>query len=104
MSLSLTSYPFPDSLPSGKIFTFNMVMTPYPDKRTRTIRVWLPEDYDGVRCFPVIYMHAGQNVFAGEGEPKNKLYEKENAQIINPASFLSVLRLQNRPLTEELDA
>ena len=30
--------------------------------------------------------------------------EKGNTQIINPASFLSVLRLQNRSLTEELDA
>ena len=44
----------------GKLFTFEMEMSTMPDKRRRTIRVWLPELYDGVRRFPVLYLHDGQ--------------------------------------------
>lgn len=91
MSLPLTPYPFPESIPSGKIFTFNMVMTPYPDKRSRTIRVWLPEDYDGVRRFPVIYMHDGQNVFAGEGDPKNKLHMDRAVSGLKEKGFSAIV-------------
>jgi enterochelin esterase-like enzyme len=29
----------------------------------RTIAVWLPEDYDSTRKYPVLYMHDGQNLF-----------------------------------------
>lgn len=32
-------------------------------KNRRTILVWLPPAYDGVRRFPVLYMHDGQNLF-----------------------------------------
>lgn len=91
MSLSLTPYPYPEAIPSGKIFTFNMVMSPYPDKRTRTIRVWLPEDYDGVKRFPVIYMHDGQNVFAGEGEPLNKLYMDRAVSGLKEKGFSAIV-------------
>jgi len=56
----------------GTLETFEMEMTPFEDRRRRTIRVWLPEDYDGVKRFPVIYMHDGQNVFS-EGEKQDRL-------------------------------
>ena len=49
----------------GTLYTFETEMVPYPDHRRRTIRVWLPEEYDGTRRFPVIYMHDGQSVFRG---------------------------------------
>ena len=29
----------------------------------RTIAVWLPEDYDSIKKYPVLYMHDGQNLF-----------------------------------------
>ena len=51
----------------GKLYTFEIAMTPIPDGRKRTIRVWLPEIYDGVRRFPVLYMHDGQYVFPDNG-------------------------------------
>ncbi len=52
----------------GKVLTLEMEMKPYPDHRTRTIRVWLPEEYDGETRFPVIYLHDGQSVFASSPE------------------------------------
>jgi enterochelin esterase-like enzyme len=30
---------------------------------TRTIAVWLPENYDSTKKYPVLYMHDGQNLF-----------------------------------------
>ena len=51
----------------GKLYTFRIPMKPIPDNRMRTIRVWLPEIYDGVRRFPVLYMHDGQYVFPENG-------------------------------------
>ena len=50
----------------GKLVTFEIPMDPIPDRRMRTIRVWMPELYDGVRRFPVLYLHDGQQVFAGK--------------------------------------
>jgi predicted alpha/beta superfamily hydrolase len=47
----------------GKLYTFDIIMTPIPDGRTRTIRVWLPDSYDGGKRFPVLYMHDGQYTF-----------------------------------------
>ncbi len=54
----------------GKLFTFEIAMDPIPDRRMRTIRVWLPEIYDGVRHFPVLYMHDGQQMFTPPGAPE----------------------------------
>ncbi len=65
MIQSLKPYEHSDQIPHGTLQTFEMEMTPYPDRRTRTIRVWLPEEYDGVKRFPVIYLHDGQSVFRG---------------------------------------
>jgi len=41
-------------------------MTQYPDGRSRTIRILLPDNYDRentLRRYPVLYMHDGQNLF-----------------------------------------
>ncbi len=54
----------------GKLYTFEIAMNPIPDGRMRGIRVWLPELYDGVRRFPVLYMHDGQHVFPDKGFPE----------------------------------
>ncbi len=61
----------------GKLFTFELPMNTYPDKRMRTIRVWLPEDYDGQLRFPVLYMHDGQNLFNGTENGNNWCVERE---------------------------
>ena len=53
----------------GKLYTFDIAMKPIPDGRIRTIRVWLPEAYDGARRFPVLYMHDGQQMFPGPEAP-----------------------------------
>ena len=53
----------------GKLVTFQIAMDPIPDKRMRTIRVWTPESYDGVKRFPVLYLHDGQVVFPEKASP-----------------------------------
>ena len=69
--LDLKPYEKSELIPHGKIVTFETEMVPYPDHRRRNIRVWLPDDYDGVKRFPVIYMHDGQGVFEnGDGHYK----------------------------------
>lgn len=80
-----------EAVPEGKVYAFSMVMTPYPDKRTRRIRVWLPAAYDGKRRFPVIYMHDGQNVIAGEGDPLNKLYMDRAVSVMAKEYGLSAI-------------
>jgi predicted alpha/beta superfamily hydrolase len=65
MKLTLSPYPYSDQIPHGTLQTFEIEMKPYPDARRRTIRVWLPEQYDGQRRYPVLYLHDGQNVFRG---------------------------------------
>ena len=54
----------------GKLLTFEIAMDPIPDRRRRKIRVWMPELYDGVRRFPVLYMHDGQMVFPDDDIPE----------------------------------
>ncbi|GHV27753.1 hypothetical protein FACS18948_5650 [Clostridia bacterium] len=54
-----------ENISSGTLKTFDITMDTFPDKRLRTIRVWLPDIYDGVRRFPVMYMHDAQNLFTG---------------------------------------
>ena len=71
MKLELTPYEAVELIPVGTLQTFESEMVPYPDHRRRTIRVWLPEDYDGVKRFPVVYLHDGQGVFrTGDGKFK----------------------------------
>lgn len=70
-------------VPCGKLYTFDISMKPIPDGRMRTIRVWLPELYDGERRFPVLYMHDGQYIFPEEESPDGlggwRFAEKINA-------------------------
>ena len=66
MSIQLTEHS--DWVKKGRLFTFEIEMVPIPDRRRRTIRVWLPELYDGVRRFPVLYLHDGQYVFPEGGD------------------------------------
>ena len=73
MKLTLTPADRPDLLPHGTLQSFELEMVPYTDHRRRRIQVWLPDAYDGVRRFPVIYLHDGQGVFAGE-ENHDPLY------------------------------
>ena len=58
-----------DWVKRGKLVTFQMAMDPIPDGRMRTIRVWTPESYDGVKRFPVLYLHDGQVVFPEKANP-----------------------------------
>ncbi len=66
MSIVMTEHS--DWVKQGRLFTFEIEMVPIPDRRRRTIRVWLPELYDGVRRFPVLYLHDGQYVFPEGGD------------------------------------
>ena len=68
MDITINEYAGKAFITHGKVVTFDLPMQTYPDKRTRTIRVWLPEGYDGKRRFPVFYMHDGQNLFDGFDE------------------------------------
>ncbi len=70
MKINFESYPGSAAIPHGTLKTFETTMHPYPDERTRTIRVWLPEGYDGKRRFPVVYMHDAQNLFRGLDDRK----------------------------------
>lgn len=71
MEITLTPFDRPELIPQGKLYSFELEMVPYPDHRRRRIQVWTPEEYDGVRRFPVVYMHDGQGVFeCGDGEDK----------------------------------
>lgn len=56
----------------GRILTFDMTMDTFPDHRLRTIRVWLPDEYDGHCRFPVLYLHDGQNLFDETNTPNNR--------------------------------
>ncbi|HZJ89964.1 MAG TPA: alpha/beta hydrolase-fold protein [Bacilli bacterium] len=50
----------------GKLIKHELTMHSYSDLRKRTIRVWLPENYDAnnkTKKFPVLYMHDAQNLF-----------------------------------------
>lgn len=65
-----------------KIETFDLIMQVFPDKRPRTIRVYLPRSYDGIKRFPVLYMHDGQNLFGDEEKQNNKWFmENEMADL-----------------------
>ncbi len=90
MKLELRDYTKEANIRFGKLFTFEIEMVPFPDRRQRTIRVWLPGGYDGVRRYPVLYMHDAQNLFDGAGEVESKWYvdremqklESEGIQVI----------------------
>ena len=53
------------SVTRGTLTKVTLTMSQYDDNRTRTIRIWTPDDYDptGNTSYPVLYMHDGQNLF-----------------------------------------
>jgi predicted alpha/beta superfamily hydrolase len=73
------------------IYTNHLAMPPFPGRR-RTIRVYLPPQYeDSGEDYPVLYMKDGQNLFdvltsfAGEwevDETLNRLYTSHNLKLI----------------------
>lgn len=65
--ITLEKNDYESRVKGSKTFKFTMEMVPYGDHRKRTIRVWLPSDYDDIKRFPVIYMHDGQDLFSREG-------------------------------------
>lgn len=67
MKLELKEYEFQSEVKHGKVYTCELKMIPYPDERVRTIRIWLPDGYDGTRRYPVLYMHDAQNLFPSAG-------------------------------------
>ena len=69
MDIQFTEHP--ELVSRGRLLTFEMAMHPIPDGRMRTIRVWLPEEYDGARRFPVLYLHDGNMVFPQPGAPES---------------------------------
>lgn len=58
--LSVTHAQIPVRI-TGSIRIFNSFASRYVPERT--IAVWLPEDYDSTKKYPVLYMHDGQNLF-----------------------------------------
>ena len=74
--ISIKDYEHNDLIKYGKLVTFEMVMKPYNDERKRTVRVHLPEGYDGKKKYPVFYMHDAQMLFDDGGEwPSGNLTE-----------------------------
>lgn len=76
------------TLTCGKLEMIEMSMPQFSDGRKRTIRIWLPEGYDGEdseKKYSVLYMHDGQNLFdaktsfLGEWEVDESLTKLMNA-------------------------
>lgn len=72
----------------GLVYGFKMEA--YPDKRYRNVRVWLPEEYDGIKKFPVIYMHDGQNLF-DDKEPRAKWYVDKEMQYMKKDGISAII-------------
>ena len=51
----------PNAIDYGYLYTMNVVL-PVPHCKNRTVRVYLPENYDESERYPVIYMADGQNI------------------------------------------
>lgn len=70
----------PNTISCGTLFT-KQVELPFSIERKRTLRVWLPEDYDGKKRFPVFYFCDGQNIIDrytsayGDWELDNRIHE-----------------------------
>ena len=90
MKLELLNYPDADKISFGTLKTFDISIDTMPDKRMRTIRVWLPDSYDGIRRFPVLYLHDGQNLFAGLDERWKWFVEKEMQKVPDEAQVIIV--------------
>lgn len=77
----IREYPGKDAITFGTLKIVEMAMDTMPDHRKRTIRIWLPPTYDGIRKFPVLYMHDGQNLFGGLDDRWKWFVEKEMAKL-----------------------
>lgn len=78
------------------IETFDLTMDAFPNKRVRTIRVYLPKSYDGEKRFPVLYMHDGQNLFGDDKNSNNKWHiEKEMANLEKEGLAAIVVGIDN---------
>ncbi len=54
------------SVTRGTLQKVVLTMSQYSEPRQRTIRIWLPDGYDGddtSKKYPVMYLHDGQNLF-----------------------------------------
>lgn len=53
------------TLTRGRLEIFTVAMDDFNPHRLRTVRVWLPEEYQAKsdKKYPVLYMHDGQNLF-----------------------------------------
>lgn len=81
MGINLQDYPGQKDIEYGTLKTFEINMETMPDKRKRTIRIWFPPTYDGEKHFPVLYMHDGQNLFAGLDDHWKWFVEKEMKKV-----------------------
>lgn len=89
MKLELENYSDQNKLYSGTLKLFTIEMENFSDKRQRTIRVWLPDSYDGIKRFPVLYMHDGQNLFSGLDERWKWYVDKEMTKV--PADIQPII-------------
>lgn len=81
----------------GKLLTLELTMDAYRDNRTRTIRIWLPKDYDGQRRFPVLYMHDGQNLFNGADGTNNWHVDNEMESLEKEGLSAIIVGVDNAP-------
>lgn len=102
MKLEFHDYPGQAQITFGTLKTFDITMDTMPDKRMRTIRVWLPESYDGLRRFPVLYLHDGQNLFAGLDDRWKWFVEREMKKVPEDAQVIIVAIDTARTRGEEL--
>lgn len=79
----------------NQVHIFKFTMEAYPDKRERKVRVWLPEDYDGNKKYPVIYMHDGQNLFDDEEKYSKWYVDKEMQEIKMKSNAAIVVGIDN---------
>ncbi len=90
MDIKIKDYPGQKDIEYGTVKIFETVMETMPDKRRRTVRVWLPEGYDSKKRFPVLYMHDGQNLFSGLDDRWKWFVEKEMRKVPEEAQPIVV--------------
>ena len=89
MKLDLHEYEDQNLISFGTLKTFTIQMDPLPT-RTRTIRVWLPPCYDGVRRFPVMYLHDGNALFTNRSGIRQWELEKSMSKLPDSEQIILV--------------
>lgn len=74
-----------------RIRTLELTMDTFPDRRPRTVRVWLPEGYDGKRRFPVLYMHDAQNLFDRSDAKNNRWHVDRELEQLEKEGLPAIL-------------